>query len=44
MFGEYEYLSVKSIGRGPYEIQSGHHTAQTLKSLGIKTAKVRSVK
>ena len=42
--GKYEYPSVKSIGRGLYEIQNGHHTVQALKSLGRKTVKVWLVK
>ena len=42
--GKYEYPSVKSIGRGLYEIQNGHHTVQALKSLGRKTIRVWLVK
>jgi hypothetical protein len=42
--GRYEYPSVKSIGRGLYEIQGGHHTVQALRSIGRKTVKVWLVK
>lgn len=39
MFGEYEYLSVKSIGRGLYEIQKWSPHCPNIKIAGNENRK-----